>query len=182
MATETEAKMRFDDLDAVARRLKAAGAKAAGQRDEVNVFFDTPNSSLRKAGKGLRLRTHTDRKTGRVEYVVTFKGPRRAGKLKIRTEIEFTVDNPDSLKLVFAELGFRPMLTFKKWRRSWAFMGCKVELDQLPRIGKFVEIEGPTVQKVMAARKMLKMEQEPLITESYASMTARHLAHKKPRH
>ena len=182
MSTETEAKMRFDDLDAIVRRLKAAGAKSIGQRDEVNVFFDTPDSSLRKSGKGLRLRTHTDRKTGRVDYVVTFKGPRRPGKLKIRSETEFTVDDPAALKLVFAELGYHPKLTFKKTRRSFSFMDCKVELDQLPHIGSFVEIEGPSARKIMAARKALNMQHEAMITESYASMVAKHFAHQKPRH
>src|ERR1700722_7111130 len=101
MGLEIEAKMQVTDLAVVRARLKSAGAKFVGKRQETNIFFDTPDANLRASDKGLRLRGNRGLKTGHTEYVVTFKGPRRPGKLKSRPEIEFTVDDPDALTEVF---------------------------------------------------------------------------------
>jgi len=175
MAVEIEAKMKLDDLDAIRRRLESLGASPAGEHLETNTFFDTADTSLRKADKGLRLRANKDVKTGETEYIVTFKGPRQPGELKTRQEIEFSVDDPTAATQAFIELGFRVSIRFQKRRRSWRFMQCKVELDELPRLGGFVEIEGPSADAVMAARKALDLANEPLVSDSYASLLARQL-------
>jgi adenylate cyclase class 2 len=172
---EIEAKMKVDDVDEVHRRLKAAGAKAAGEHLETNTFFDTPNSALRRADKGFRLRANKDVKTGKSEYIVTFKGPRQRGDLKTRPEYEFKVDDPKMATKVFEEIGFANLLAFQKRRRSWKWLECKIELDELPHLGMFLEIEGPTAAKVMNVRKKLGMADWPIIKESYASMLAEYV-------
>jgi len=172
MALEIEAKMRVADLAEIARRLKAAGAKPIGERIENNIFFDTPDGSLRRADKGLRLRANHDVKTGRTEQVVTFKGPTRRGKLKIRPEMEFTVDAPRAAVAAFKGIGLVVSVQFKKRRNSWRLKGCRVELDELPRIGRFVEIEGPSEAMVYRVRKLLDLAGHELIRESYAAMVA----------
>jgi adenylate cyclase, class 2 len=175
MAIETEAKMQVDDLAAVRRRLKAAGAKAAGSHLETNIFFDTPGAALRRADRGLRLRANRDTRTGRTVHVVTFKGPRKPGPLKRRKEIEFVVDDPDALVRVFAELGYVVTLRFPKRRESWTLGGCKIELDELPLLGTFVEIEGPRRAKIFSVRKRLGLDNRPLINGSYAALLAARL-------
>jgi adenylate cyclase class IV len=47
-----------------------------------------------------------------------------------------------------------------------------VELDELPQLGTFIEIEGPSAAKVMACRKKLGLADEPMIPESYVAMVA----------
>jgi adenylate cyclase, class 2 len=172
---EIEAKMKVPDFDAIRRHLKSAGAKPSGDRMETNIFFDTPSASLRRADKGLRLRTHRDMKTGRREYVVTFKGPRQPGKLKVRQEIEFKVSDPAPVTAAFAALGFEISISFQKHRRTWTLDKCEIALDDLPCLGTFVEIEGPTAAAVMRVRKLLYLNKEPLISDSYASMMSRYL-------
>jgi adenylate cyclase class 2 len=173
---EIEAKMKVDDLDVIRRRLKSARAKTAGDRLETNIFFDTPKDSLRRTDKGLRLRTHRDMKTGKTEFVVTYKGPRQKGKLKIRQEIEFKVDDPAATTAALAALGFQISISFQKRRTMFRLQKCEVALDDLPCLGTFVEIEGPTSAAVMRVRKLLQLNKEALISDSYASMMSRYLS------
>ena len=66
-------------------------------------------------------------------------------------------------------------LLFEKRRESWRLDDCKVELDELPQIGTFVEIEGASEDTVQAAREKLGLGDEASITEGYASMVSRKL-------
>jgi adenylate cyclase class 2 len=172
MGVEIEAKMRVADLAEMRRRLKAAGGTRAGELEETNTFFDDPQRALQRADKGLRLRANRNVKTGKTEYIVTFKGPRQAATVKTRQELEFSVSDPENAAEVFAALGYKATISFHKRRQSWKLLGCKVELDELPQLGTFIEIEGPSAAKVMACRKKLGLGEEPMIAESYAAMVA----------
>jgi len=175
MGLEIEAKMKVDDLDEVRQRLETAGAIPAGEHLETNVFFDTPARALVHADKGLRIRANRDVKSNRTEHIVTFKGARQPGPLKTRQEIEFIVSDPAAAAQVFQELGYALIISFQKHRRSWLLLGCKVELDELPHLGTFVEIEGPNDRKVLHARKALGLEDQPIVTTSYAALLANYL-------
>jgi len=175
MALEIEAKMRIADLEAIRTRLHAAGARFVQRTNETNRFYDTADGRLRRAGRGLRLRTNTHADTGDAEHVVTMKGPLQSGKFKTREELEYAVTNVDAVAAVFEHLGYPPNLSFEKRRESWELNGCKIELDELPVLGTFVEIEGKDESAVEAVRQKLGLGQEPLITTGYATMIAQHL-------
>ncbi len=169
MATETEAKMKIDDLDAVRVTLRALGAKRVGLRFEINAFFDTTDRSLKSKDQGLRLRSmkHED---GSETSVITFKGPALASQVKSREEIEFSIGNFDDAAALLAKLGYAPTLGFEKRRESWELDDCLVELDELPHLGTFVEIEGDTEARVLALRSRLSLDQFPLISKGYIRM------------
>jgi adenylate cyclase class 2 len=175
MPTELEAKMKVDDLDGVRTRLKESGAKRTGSAFEVNAFFDTPDRSLLSADKGLRLRRTRDDQTGKEKFVITVKGPQQKGDLKSREEDEVRVEDGEDANAVLGALGFQPTLSFEKKRESWELDGCKIELDELPILGRFVEIEGPDERTVMRVREKLGLTQSPLIKTGYITMLARHL-------
>jgi adenylate cyclase, class 2 len=175
MPTEIEAKIKVDNLEPIRQRLVALGAKKAGEHLETNTFFDAADASLRRADKGLRLRANQEITAGRTEYIVTFKGPRQAGQFKTRQEIEFTVSDPKATAAVLEALGFNASLSFQKRRRSWELGDCKVELDELPYLGTFVEIEGPTPEKIAAVRQQIGLADQPTITTSYTELISRYL-------
>lgn len=176
MSVEIEAKMKFGDLDVIRERLKSARAKFVGRTNEVNRFYDAPDGRLSSADRGLRLRTNTNADTGDAEHVVTMKGPRQKSAFKTREELEFTVDAVDAVDGVFAHLGYPLNLSFEKRRESWTLDGCKIELDEMPVFGTFVEIEGKDEASVESVRKKLGLAGEPTISEGYATMVAKHLA------
>jgi adenylate cyclase class 2 len=170
MAVEIEAKMKVDSFDAVQKILRGSGTPQ-GSELETNIFFDTIDGALRKGDQGLRLRIAFNEK-GRKKCTVTFKGPLQKGELKTREEIEFTVNNPAAVTDLFAKLGYREAMSFEKRRESWTFEKCEIALDELPHLGKFVEVEGDTGDQVMAARKGLGLDKTELISRGYISMLA----------
>jgi adenylate cyclase, class 2 len=174
MAMEIEAKMKVADLDSVRRKLKELGAVRRGKEFETNSYFDTSDESLQKSGKGLRIRVAVD-EAGSRKAKITMKGALQQGPLKSREETEFSVSDPDAASLLLQNLGYHPTLSFEKRRESWEFQKCEVDLDELPYLGFYVEIEGPGEAPVMAARKSLGLSDLPLISTGYISLLARYL-------
>ncbi|HZN65963.1 MAG TPA: class IV adenylate cyclase [Tepidisphaeraceae bacterium] len=175
MAVELEAKMAVADHLAVAVLLRQFAARKLGDHFEVNAFFDTEDRSLLAAGEGLRLRHELDFGTTRERHVITYKGPRQAGPLKSREEIEFEVSDAAAATILLERLGYVRTLSFEKRRQSWELDGCTVELDEVPYLGKFVEIEGPDEPTVMRVRERLQLSDRPLIKSSYISLLMTHL-------
>jgi adenylate cyclase class 2 len=169
MATETEAKMKVDDLDAIRAKLRELGATRVGKRFETNQFFDSPDRALKSKDQGLRLRSmkHED---GSETNVITFKGPAIASKVKSREEIEFSIGSFDDAAALLGKLGYSPTLGFEKRRETFELDGCLVELDELPHLGTFVEIEGESESLVLATRAKLGMDTLSLISQGYIRM------------
>lgn len=170
MAVEIEAKMSVPNLDVVRERLRQLGAEGGGRTNETNTFFDTEDRSLLAADEGLRLRRNRDEASGNDEHVITYKGPRQHGALKSREEVELTVGDYDDAVHLLERLGFVRMLSFEKRRESWKLGGCKVELDELPYLGTYVEVEGPNEATVLAVRDQLGLSDRPVVKTSYIAM------------
>jgi adenylate cyclase class 2 len=170
MAVEIEAKMSVPKLEVVRDRLRELGAEGGGRTLETNTFFDTEDRSLLAADEGLRLRRNHDEASGKDEHVVTYKGPRQHGALKSRDEVEVTVGEYDDAVQLLERLGFVRMLSFEKRRESWKLAGCKVELDEVPYLGTYVEVEGPNEATVIMVREQLGLADRPVIKTSYIAM------------
>src|ERR1700722_11332538 len=175
MSVEIEAKMKVDDLGVVRDRLKAAGATLVGEYLERNVFFDTEDRSLLTADQGLRIRLAQGTGGGEPVCTITFKGPRLHGQLKSREETEVTVGNYDDAVTLLKCLGYARVLSFEKRRQSWSLGGCRVELDELPHLGPYVEIEGKREETLLKVRDMLQLSDRPLVKASYIALLITHL-------
>jgi adenylate cyclase class 2 len=176
MPVEIEAKIAIPDFAAIRRRLRKLGAKPQGKARELNRFYDTPGHHLRRVDQGLRIRTAWHSTEG-TSHVVTFKGPRQKGKYKSREELEFITDDPEATAAIFQKLGYILELAFEKRRESWKLGRCKIELDELPQIGKFLEVEGPGEAVIGGVLEKLGIQDKPSLTRGYASMVA-HLLQK----
>ena len=172
MPTEIEAKVQVEDHESVRARLRALGARHARDVLETNTFFDTPDRTLLAGDQGLRLRRARDAALGMDSIVVTFKGPAANGQLKRREEIEFSVSDAHAARHLFERLGYHAEVTFEKRRQSWELDGCHVELDELPRLGKFVEVEGPDEPAIMRVLELLGLTTRPLVRRTYIAMVA----------
>ena len=180
MPVETEIKLKVDHLAPVRDRLVQIGAKRVGEAMETNIFFDTFDRSLLASDCGLRVRCSRDLAAhgaaGCEKLVMTYKGPRGEGDIKRREEIEVGVDSIEATAAVLERLGYVRMLTFEKRRESWALGDCKVELDQLPHLGSYVEIECPDSSDIPAIRGKLGLSQVKAIEQTYADLVAHHLS------
>ncbi|HVT89378.1 MAG TPA: class IV adenylate cyclase [Tepidisphaeraceae bacterium] len=170
MPTEIEAKMKVENLEPTRQRLRDRGAEQLSKAFETNIFFDTEKRELLAQDKSLRVRHERDERDGAEKVKITFKGPQLKGELKSRDERELKVENLGDALALFEGLGYRRTLTFQKRRESWKLEDCQIELDELPNIGTFVEIEGPNEQAVMQMRTLLELDQMPLIRRGYTAL------------
>jgi adenylate cyclase, class 2 len=170
MGRELEAKMQVEDHEPLRARLRAAGAERLSACMELNTFFDSAERTLVAQDKGLRVRHTCDFVTGAERHVVTYKGPQQDGALKNREEVEFVADDGEQAAVLLERLGYAPTLSFEKRRESWRIDDCQVELDELPQLGHFVEIEGPDEEAVLAVRETLELDDRPLVKKSYIAM------------
>ena len=176
MPVEIEIKMKVDDLAAVRERLKRLRASHVRDVLETNIFFDTPDRALLASDCGLRLRISRDLATGKERLAITYKGPREEGEVKTREEIEVGVDSAEAVVQLLEKLGYVKTLTFEKRRETWKHDKCLIELDRLPHLGSFVEIECPTEELVLHVREKLGLSHVEPITQTYADLVSHHLS------
>jgi adenylate cyclase class 2 len=168
--TEIEAKLRVDDLAAVALRLREHEARYRGEHSQRDAYYDDPDGGLAGSDRCLRIRHETcgDRET----RFVTYKGPKQRGAYKRRQELEFEVSDPEAVHLLLAALGYAPALVVEKTRQVWELDACQVGLDALPALGSFVEIEGPDEDAIARVQDRLGLGDCSHVPESYACLLA----------
>ncbi len=166
---EIEAKLRVADHAALERKLAELGAEPVAVMLEENIFVDTDMRGLKAGDRGLRVR-RIDAEDQPAKVVVTYKGPRSIAPIKSRGEIEMIVDSVDAALALLAELGYHEVIRFEKRRRRYQLDGCTIELDVVPYLGSFIEIEGPSAESVQAARQRLGLAKHPLVASSYVAM------------
>lgn len=172
MSLEVEAKLKVDRHDEIRGRLSLAGASAAGRVLEVNRIFDDAHRSLLSNNCGLRVRACYEPDGGMAGALMTYKGPQQAGPFKSREEIETRIDDPQSAAGILAALGFKEVLCFEKRRETWHLDQCTVELDELPHLGCFVEIEGPGESSVRSVQEKLGLGELVHQPQSYIALLA----------
>lgn len=169
MAREIEAKLKVDNLDIIRRRLDELGAANEGECLERNWVLDTPEQSLRKTGRLLRVRT-----MGGPSAVLTVKHSVEGGEFKTREEVESMVDSADDLLRQLEMIGFGTTWIYEKRRQTWLWRDCVLALDELPEIGYFVEIEGAP-EKIYAVANELGLDAGQHIDDNYLGLWMKHL-------
>ena len=180
MPVEIEAKFRLADPAAMREKLADAGAQSLGTTTQGDTYYDTPDGKLWKSDQGFRIRIEQTPKSNR-QVVLTHKGPRRGGDVKIRPEAEQIFSSAESAGAVLESMGLCPCLSFQKRRESYQLGEARIALDELPQLGFFLEIEADSEAAVQRARKALGLADEPLVTATYAALVADHLGPAGPR-
>lgn len=175
MPVEIEAKIKVDDFAAVRANLAEHHGVRVKSVVESNAFFDTEDRSLQAADKGLRVRSARNAADGSEECTATFKGPRMLSALKSRHEIEVSVNDFAAAVELLKALGFVQVLLFEKRRETWVLAGCKVELDELPLLGCYVEIEGPNETTIRVVQQALGLGTRPNVKTAYVGLLISHL-------
>ncbi|MFH1748794.1 MAG: class IV adenylate cyclase [Planctomycetota bacterium] len=175
MNREIEVKFRLADPADLRQLLVKCGAERLDFVHEINHILDTPKRRLLSAGRGLRIRTWRSLDDAeRHGAILTFKGPRAAGEFKSRTEYETELLDADTALAILDRIGFHEVIRYEKRRETWRLGDCEVVLDELPRLGWFVEIEGPTTDAIQSVRQRLNLADTPVVAETYVHLTARH--------
>jgi len=173
MTREIEAKIKVPSLDLFEEKLKNLGAEFMHTVQQTDTYFMDTHKLLHKNDCGLRIREQA--MDGAETAMITFKGPRSESQYKSRPEHETGIDNVEMAENIFEALGYHKCLIVRKQRSLWRLDGCDVCLDELPDLGCFVEVEGPDEETISTVLGKLNLHDQPHLTNSYASMTARKL-------
>ncbi len=168
MALEIEAKIKVADFEGIRRRLEALSACFESAVVQVDTFYDGCEGGLRDAGCGLRVRR--ERAGSLRRSLLTYKGPRHEGPYKVREEIEFGVGDASLAGQLLERLGMSRVLVVEKQRQVARVERCQVCLDEVKGLGRFVEIEGPSVEAVSQVRSLLGLSEAPVIQQAYATL------------
>lgn len=206
MAHELECKIAVDAHEPLIDRLRAAGAKRIGRVREINRLLDTAEQTFFQRGCGLRVRSVEVLEGDGPGSTLTFKGPVLDSAFKRREEVEIALpqgrgaeglsgrgaegakgggecqsdDSAAGMLRLLAALGYESWLTFEKVRESWRLDACAIELDTVPLIGRFVEIEAPDESAIRRALDLLGLEPAGSIKTSYAGLLAKRMEGKPP--
>jgi adenylate cyclase class 2 len=188
---ETEIKLRLADRPGMLRKLKSLKATGGRRVHEMNTLYDTPEGSLAREGKLVRIRveelapaTAQGKKyaaravsPAKRRAVLTYKGPALdeghaptadGQRYKVREEHEVFVEDGVALASVFERMGLRPCFRYEKYRSTYRLphlSGLVVELDETP-IGDFLEVEGDAAS-IDRAAALLGFAPADYITKSY---------------
>jgi len=178
MSEEIEAKIRVLDPDAFRRRMAARGRALGETVFEVNRLFDDAAGSLRARGSALRVREEFRPADGaRLRTILTFKGPRKAdSRVKRRPEFELQVEAAEPLVQILQALSLEEAFRYEKRRTAFHGGRCEVVLDDVPYLGWFAEVEGPTEEAVLGELADLGLTDEPIIRRGYVRLLTKHLA------
>ncbi len=173
MPIEIEAKLRVDSLTRTAKKLNALGAKFLKALVQRDYYLDDAKTGLTRTDRCLRLREEFTAKTRRA--VLAYKGARQKGRFKKRLEVQTEISDAKSVRKMLASIGYAEMLVYEKKRQLWVYGGCEICLDELPLLGKYVEIESSSVRRIAKVQKSLGLSDLPHIRESYAALMEREL-------
>lgn len=134
---EVEVKFFVEDAQQMHSRLVSLGATERSEVFETNIRFDNSRQTLTTQGKLLRLRRD---KACRL----TFKSPpvQDDPECKVFRELEIEVSDLKTTADILQVLGYDPVQTYEKRRRTFDWHDVELCLDVMP-FGDFLEIEGP---------------------------------------
>ena len=134
---ELEVKYRISDVEQVKSRLKQVGARLKLVVKEEDYYFNHPCRDFRLTDEAVRVRV---RSNGELE--LTYKGPRRSSRTKLREEVNVRIlDSLDNVLALLSSLGFRHVYTLRKTREVYEVGDYTVTIDYVEGLGSFVEIE-----------------------------------------
>jgi adenylate cyclase class 2 len=156
---EIEQKFARADFAAIQRRLADWGVTAAEEHVEADHYFNAPDRDFARTDEAFRLR-----RVGAANFL-TYKGPKQAAAVKIRTELEVPLPDGDAAAAQFTQLllhlGYRPVAVVTKRRQMYPLarggFQLTICLDEVESLGRFAEVEilAPE-ERTDAARQVLQ--------------------------
>ncbi len=138
---EAECKFRVSNVDETRARLERVGAVFLKHEEHRDTYLRHPCRDFRSTDEALRIREIDS------QPFITYKGPRLAGPIKIRPEIELPMvsGTVEDWLQIWVHLGFTVALTVPKTREIYTLernaRRVTITLDHVESLGYFAEIE-----------------------------------------
>ncbi len=136
---EIEQKFRLENRHETIAKLSSLGFEISHEEPHIDTYLRHPARDFATSGEALRVRRVGEK------MMVTYKGPKLAGPVKIRPEIELPIDGAFEDWLQFWQhLSFTIAEQVRKVRlvmKSQQYPSVTIAVDSVERLGDFVEIE-----------------------------------------
>lgn len=149
-----EYEARFSDLDipAIRSALQAAGAHQVLPRTlHQRVIFE--NEQTRATRSWLRLRTNGTRTT-----LTLKRAEGTTPALESIRELETIVSDLDATREILEQIGLTAVRHQENYREEWQLEDVTCDLDEWPGLPAFLEIEGPSPERVRATAERLGLD------------------------
>ena len=130
---EVEIKAKVTGFSEIKEKLKTLNAKFEKTETQKDIYFAHPARDFSETDEAFRVRQIND------EFFLTYKGPKVDVETKTREEIEIAVEK--NIIKILKKLGFLEWRKVKKTREIHKLGDLTVCLDDVPGLGKFIEIE-----------------------------------------
>jgi len=134
---EVEIRAKVDDFDDIKQKLETIGAKSIGVKKQVDrvfgssVFLDEDNLII-EGGLSARIRQVNGKISLDFKEII-----RDGGGFEVRAGL----DEVETGVKLLEKLGFIEAFTISKVREEYIYKGLGICLDEVERLGKFIEIE-----------------------------------------
>lgn len=135
MTLEIEVKAYTDDLNKTEETVINMGAHFVEELHEVDTYFNHPSRDFAETDEALRIRVSN------THHFLTYKGEKIDPYSITRDEIETRIENADAAQQLLAKLGFIPVAEVKKTRRVYQLRKFTICVDDVSKVGTFVEVE-----------------------------------------
>ena len=150
---EIEIKILEIDRSSLEEKLVSLGAAKVFDDEIYALYYDFPDSSIRRNGCTLRLRREGSKS------VFALKKDIVSTEAKIREENEIEVSDFNGMKNLLETLGMNAWLEMKKHRTSYEIKGVRFEIDAYhdaySYIPQFLEIEGHDIETIYVYAELL---------------------------
>lgn len=143
MRYEVEMKFPVAEMASLESRLVELGATISAAQSEVDVYFAHPVRDFARSDEALRIRRK------RSQNYLTYKGPKIDATTKTRREIDLPLPPDEATAQAWTglldALGFTVAGEVRKSRRKakivWQGRAIEVSLDDVVRVGTYIELE-----------------------------------------
>ncbi|MBP9779539.1 class IV adenylate cyclase [Candidatus Gracilibacteria bacterium] len=165
MQTEFEIKILEIDILSIKKRLENLGAISKGSALQQRYVYDF-NPAISE--KRIRLRNNGKKTTLCIKHMTDDT------KIDGMKELETDVGDFHTMREILKELGYIERAYQENRRTSYSYNSCDIEIDERPMIPPYLEIEGPSEEKVKETLKILGLENSLTTSETTSNVYKRY--------
>ncbi len=149
------------------RKILEIGGVETDIIEQRDLYLSHPSRDFSKTDEAFRIRIQKEPASGKVDTILTYKGPKISKRSKTRVEKEVRIgeDNYREVQDLFGSLGFELAGTVEKTRQRFQLNEMEIALDIVPGLGIFIEVEMISDEVLVAEGKIIEFLKEQEWTE-----------------
>ena len=138
---EVEVKAHIESFNEIKTKLKEIEAIKSDEEHQIDTYFNNINlRDFEKTDEALRIRKTTINDS-ESKIILTYKSAKMDDVSKTRKEIEVNIEDFENMSSILENLGFKAVADVEKHRTIYLINDYIISLDQVHKVGNFVEIE-----------------------------------------